>query len=70
MTACVHPRTGVVTSHDPKPGLFKAAPLGAHAVTPVCNLPECIAEATAWVERMTRKPAHHVLDAQKTEVPA
>lgn len=71
MTApCTHPKTGVVTSHKPNPSLFEAAVLGSHAETPVCDLPECIAEATAWVERMTRKPAHHVLDSQKAEVPA
>ena len=54
---CSRPRTGIVTSR----------PLGgiedSYAATPVCDLPECIAEATAWVERMTHgKKAHHVPD--------
>lgn len=69
-TSCTHPRTGLVTSHKPKLGLFEAAVHGAHAEAPVCDLPECIAAATAWVERMSRKPAYHVRIARKTEVPA
>lgn len=62
MSACTHPRTGVVTSHKPRASMFEAVELGAHAQAPVCDLPECIAEALAWVERMTRKTAHHVRD--------
>jgi hypothetical protein len=61
---CTHPRTGRVTSH---PGVYVE---GSHAATSVCDRPECIDEAVAWVERVTRKPAHHVLDAQKAEVSA
>jgi hypothetical protein len=61
---CDHPRTGIVTSH---PNGYVE---GRHAATNVCDQPDCIAEAIAWVERMTRKPAHHILDQQKTEVPA
>jgi hypothetical protein len=68
MNACTHARTGVVTSH-PVTGSYQ--PGSSHAATNVCDRPECIAEAIAWVERMTRKPAHHVLDAdRKTGAPA
>lgn len=56
MSACRHPRTGVVTTH---PGSYET---GSHAATNVCDRPECIAEAVAWVERMTRRPAYHVRD--------
>lgn len=56
MTACFHERTGRVTTH---PGGYTN---GAHAATGVCNLPECIAEALAWAERMTGLPAFHVRD--------
>ena len=62
--ACTHLRTGIVTSR------LDDSQNGSHAATSVCDQPECIAEATAWVERMTGKPAHHVLDARKAEVPA
>lgn len=54
---CTHPRTGVVTSHRGR-GRYD----GPIAVTPVCDRPECIDEALAWVARMSRKPAHHVSD--------
>ncbi|HEY2086296.1 MAG TPA: hypothetical protein VGH54_09755 [Mycobacterium sp.] len=60
---CTHPRTGVVTS-----GPWTAAS-GSHAATNVCDRPECIAEATAWVERVTRRPAIYRRD-EKAEVPA
>lgn len=63
-TPCTHPRTGIVTSH---PNGYVE---GRHAATNVCDLPECIAEAIAWVQRMSGKPAHHLLDAQKAEVTA
>lgn len=56
MNPCTHPRAGLVTSR----------PLGgiehSYAATPVCDLPECIDEATKWVARMSGKPAFHVLD--------
>ena len=56
MTACTHTRTGTVTSR----------PLGgiedSHAATRVCNRPECIAEAVAWVERVSGRKAYHVAD--------
>jgi hypothetical protein len=42
---------------------------GSHAATNVCDRPECIAEATAWVERVTRRPAIYRRD-EKAEVPA
>ena len=62
MTApCAHPRTGLVTSHR-KHGMFETVELGPHAEAPVCDLPECIDEATKWVQRMSHKPAFHVLD--------
>jgi len=60
-TPCTHPRTGIVTSH-PEPGSFS---MPSHATTYVCDLPECIEEAKAWVTRMTYgKPAFHVLDGE------
>lgn len=69
-TPCTHPRTGRVTSHKPKAGLFEVVELGPHAEAPVCDLPECIKEAYEWVQRMSHKTAYYVLDAQKTGVPA
>ena len=62
-TTCGHPVAGVVTT----------PPAGVHeegAQAPVCAQPACIDEAVAWVERVTRKPAHHLLDVQKAEVSA
>jgi hypothetical protein len=57
MTVCQHPRTGWVTSR-PLGGIE-----GPYAAAPVCNLPECIAEAKAWVsERVHGKTAHYVAD--------
>ena len=54
---CNHTRAGVVTSHS------LPVPEGvSHATTPVCDRPECIAEALAWVARMTRQVAVHVPD--------
>lgn len=54
---CTHTRTGLVTSR----------PLGgiehSYAATPVCDLPECVEEALAWVTRMAGRPAFHVRDA-------
>ena len=56
---CNHkPHTGLVTSLSEWSG-------GHHAQAPVCDLPECIDAATAWVERMTGKPAKHVRDEGK-----
>ena len=56
MTACTHTKSGVVTSR----------PLGgiedSYAATRVCDLPECIAEATEFVERYSHKTAHYVAD--------
>jgi len=57
---CTHPRTGVVTSQRER-GRYD----GPIAVTPVCDRRECIDEALAWVTRMSRKPAHHVLDGSE-----
>lgn len=56
MTPCTHPRRGIVTSH---PAGYTN---GSHAATNVCDRPDCIAEAIAWVERVTGKPAFHVVD--------
>ena len=53
---CPHPRTGRVTTHP------MGYTNGPHAATNVCDLPECIAEAVEWVQRMTGKPAKHVRD--------
>ena len=61
MSECTHPRTGVVTSHR-RHGMFETVELGPHAEAPVCDLPECIDEATKWVQRMSHKPAFHVRD--------
>jgi hypothetical protein len=64
MTAqCRHAPAGVVTTQPS--GEWEE---GAQA--PVCSRPACIDEATAWVQRVSRKPAHHVPDVQKAEVPA
>lgn len=63
MSTCTHPKTGVVTS-DPAGVREKGAQ------SPVCNLPACITEAEAWVRRVSRKPAFHVLTEQKAEVSA
>lgn len=63
-TQCRHPRTGVV-SDSPAPYACEIA-----TVAPVCDRPECIADATAWVELVSRKPAYHVPAAQKAEVSA
>jgi hypothetical protein len=62
VSACTHDRTGIVTTH-PVPGSYDN---GSHASTNVCDEAECIADAIAWVERYTRKPAHHVPDRQVT----
>jgi hypothetical protein len=58
MTApCNHPTAGTVTSHQH--GMSDEQ----HASTRVCDLPDCIAEAFAWVTRMSHgKPVHHVRD--------
>ena len=55
---CNHPTAGTVTSQQH--GMSDEP----HASTRVCDLPECIAEAFAWVTRMThgQKEAHHVRD--------
>ena len=59
---CSHPRRGRVTSH-PVPGSYVEGP---HAATNVCDLPECIAEAVAWVTRMTHGlEAHHIPDGAR-----
>lgn len=53
---CSRPRTGLVTSR----------PLGGieheYAAAPVCDLPGCHQEATAWVERVSQRKAHYVAD--------
>jgi hypothetical protein len=65
MSACTHPRKGIVTSHRMH-GAFETVELGPHAESPVCDLPECIDEAVKWVVRMTSgKPAFHVPDAER-----
>lgn len=55
MTAC---------EHKPKSGMVTSRPLGgiedSYAAAPVCNLPECIAEATQWVERVSHRKAYYV----------
>lgn len=57
MTAC---------EHKPKSGMVTSRPLGGieheYAAAPVCNRTECIAEATAWVERVSQRKAHYVAD--------
>lgn len=59
MTApCTHERRGIVTSLGPVGRIED----GGHAQAPVCDLPECINAAMAWVARMSGKEAHHVLD--------
>lgn len=63
MSTCTHPKTGIVTS-DPAGVREKGAQ------SPVCSSPACITEAETWVRRVSRKPAHHVLDVQKAEVTA
>lgn len=60
---CSHTPTGVITTQPT--GVLEE---GAQA--PVCDLPDCITEAEAWVQRVSRRPAFHVLDAQKAEVTA
>jgi hypothetical protein len=62
-TQCTHPKTGVVTTQPS--GEWEE---GARA--PVCSQPACIDEATAWVQRVSRKPAYYVPAAQKAEVSA
>ena len=55
---CGQPRTGLVTSSPPG---------GIEACTraPVCGLPACVEEASAWVRRVSfGKPAFHTLDLQ------
>lgn len=59
MAACTHPRTGTVTSHPARDRYD-----GRIATTPVCPLPECLAEAFAWVQRMSGRPAVYVLDSE------
>lgn len=63
-TICGHPVAGLVTTE----------PTGVRvqgAQSPVCAQPACIAEATAWVKRMSRKTtAYHMPAEQKVEVPA
>jgi len=54
---CRHIRTGLVTSR-PLGGIE-----GQYAAAPVCSLPECIAWATKWVERMSRRAAYYVPDS-------
>jgi hypothetical protein len=61
MTACNHERKGVVIS---------GAGEGRCSHAPVCERPECVAEALAWAAHWTGLPARHLLDAQKTEVSA
>lgn len=57
MTApCAHARTGVVTSQQ------HALCDESYAVTPVCDLQECITDGVAWVERVSHKKAFHVRD--------
>lgn len=56
---CSHPRTGIVTSH---PNGRTDEP---HAATNVCELPECLEEAMAWVGRMTHgEPGFYVADVE------
>lgn len=62
---CTHERTGLVTSHRMH-GAFETVEPGPHAQTPVCDLPECIDEATKWVQRMSHKPAFLVPDKGKS----
>ena len=57
MTACQHAKTGRVTSL-PDLGLTNAQ----HAATRVCDLPGCIAEALAWVQRVSGRTARHIPD--------
>lgn len=57
MTPCHHAPTGVVTS---RPGD------GSCSHAPVCERPECIAEALAWAARWTGKPAHLVPDLERS----
>lgn len=60
MSVCTHhPKTGVVTSDPQNVPLLNG---GSYAKVPVCDLPECIDEATKWVQRMSHKPAFHVRD--------
>lgn len=57
MTACRHARKGVVTS---RPGD------GSCSHAPVCERPECIAEALAWATRMSGVPARHTPDLERS----
>jgi hypothetical protein len=57
MTACRHARKGVVTS---RPGN------GSCSHAPVCERPECIAEAIAWAKRWTGQAAHHTPDLERS----
>jgi hypothetical protein len=50
MTVCNHAPKGVVTS---RPGN------GSCSHAPVCERPECIAEALAWAARWTGTTANH-----------
>lgn len=57
---CGATSAGLVTSH-PLVGIEDY-----YASAPVCALPACVAEARAWVSRVTfGKPAFHVLDGGK-----
>lgn len=54
---CTHPHTATVTSQQHGMSDEECA------LTRVCELPECVAEARAWVTRMTLgKPAFLVPD--------
>jgi hypothetical protein len=54
---CSHPRTATVTSQQHGMSDEECA------ATRVCDRPECIAEARAWVSRMMLgKPSYLVLD--------
>ena len=56
---CNHPTAGTVTSQQH--GMSDEP----HASTRVCDLPECIEEAMAWVTRMSHgKPAYHLPDSE------
>lgn len=50
---CRHARRGIVTSGGPET---------AHAATDVCDRPECIEDAIAWAQSITRLPAEHIPD--------
>ena len=59
---CMHGRKGIVTSHPPRLSAWKPSEPGAHAATDVCDRAECIDNAKQWVERISGKQAHHVVD--------